>query len=59
MSDSAAHQATFRARRKDAGAKKLSFYLTAEEAALLAKLKSRHGTEVAAVRAALRVAATT
>ena len=57
MASDAEHQAAFRARRKEAGAKKLSLYLTPEEAKLLAKLKSRHGTEAAAVKAALRLAA--
>ena len=57
MSDPATHQAAFRIRRKEAGVRKLSFYLYPEEAALLDRLKARHGTDRASVVAALRLAA--
>ena len=57
MSDPAKHQAAFRARRKTEGARKLSFYLSVEEAELLKKRKARHKTDRASVVAALRIAA--
>ena len=52
-------QAAMRQRRREAGWKKLSFYLEPGEVELLNRLKARHGTDKAAVTAALRIAAET
>ncbi len=53
MADASTHQAAFRQRRRDAGWAKLSFWLEPGEAALLERLKARHGTAEKAVKAAL------
>lgn len=57
MADASSHQAAFRARRREAGWRKLSFWLEPGEAELLDRLKAQHGTAESAVRAALRLAA--
>lgn len=57
MADTHDHQAAFRQRRKAQGYRKLSVYLDPREAELLDRLKREHGTDKAAVAAALRLAA--
>ena len=57
MSDTADYQAAFRQRRRDAGFRKLSLYLTPEEAALLDGLKTVHRTDHAVVVTALKALA--
>ena len=50
---SSQHQAAFRAKRREAGWAKCSFWLPPEDLARLERLKAIHGTQEAAVRAAL------